>query len=95
MNYEKKKTVNVGNRIYCLENWVSLAVEMTSFKDDDGTTRKENRLNIFLPRTDESKIYSTLTINWEGACENRIWEILGVTKDDLEALFLAAECKDE
>ena len=94
MNYKKKKTAFINGKLYNLENWVSLSIGPEEFKDDDGTFKTENRVKIHLPKTESDYTYSTLTVNWAGICEYSLWVHLGVEKNTLESMFLAAECND-
>ena len=94
MNYKKKKTAFVDGKLYNLENWVSIAVERTEFKNKEGKREIENRLNIYLPQTKGDRVSHVLTVNWEGICEHCLWVHLGVDKSELEKMFLAKECED-
>ena len=91
-NYKKKKTALIEDKLYNLENWIML--EVRNVKRDNDI--KENCLCIYLPQI--SSVYrksdGCLTVNWEGIEKYKLWYHLGVEREQLEAMFLKAECED-
>lgn len=86
MNFKKRNYIKVNGSLYNVDNWSRMYVERRTPKGE-----KESSIYLCIELPGSERI---LLLNWEDIRDSKWYMQLGVSFEDIEAMFLEAEVKD-